>query len=174
MPNQPFTLWQLAPPIQFYSSPSLGSSSTTCTYWFHGQILMATWEAQHGDNVHHLLSTMLPPDDTAPLIVDSLLAVISSSNAYCFFCHDTSLHTADVCLLLWCAKSDPFAKQIVLWLLQKQPSRPSQTQDPSWSLACIHALEIAPSKTSSDTDPTIPDILSDEVENLNNDHDLDF
>jgi len=80
---------------------------------FRGQVLAAPREVQRGTNVHRLLSTVPPADDSDPIDVDHLLAALSSSSTTCFFCHETS-HTADACPLLQQTKSDPFAKRIVI------------------------------------------------------------
>ena len=80
---------------------------------FRGQVLAAPRKAQHPSQIHQMLSSLLPSDDTSTFSTDLLLAAISSSSTTCFFCHN-NCHTADACPLLLRTKSDPFAKWIVL------------------------------------------------------------
>jgi len=96
---------------------------------FRGQVLTALrGEAQRPSQIHQMLSSLLPSDDTSTFSTDLLLAAISSSSATCFFCHN-SCHTAEACPLLLCTKSDPFAKWIVLRLLQDHTSLPACSSD---------------------------------------------
>jgi len=68
-------------------------------------------------------ASMLPQEEEdASIPVDKLLVAMSSSGPTCFFCHDPG-HTAKKCPLLLCTKSDPFAKHIVLCLLQDSAAK---------------------------------------------------
>jgi len=120
---------------------------------FCGQVLAAPHEAQHPSQIHQMLSSLLPSNDTSTFSTDLLLAAISSSSPTCFFCHN-SCHTAEACPLLLCTKSDPFAKWIVLRLLQDHTYLPAHSSN-AWSTTnstsqkvplhpshCVHALGI--------------------------------
>ncbi len=121
---------------------------------FHGQVLAAPRDNQHTPQVQQLTSSLLPQEEEdASIPIDKLLAAISSSGPTCFFCHDPC-HTAEKCPLLLCTKSDPFAKRIVLRLLQDSTAKSmtpssdhtqssiSNTHQKPQSTPQVHALNI--------------------------------
>jgi len=121
---------------------------------FRGQVLAAPRDNQHTPQVQQLISPVLPQEDEdASIPIDKLLAAISSSGPTCFFCHDPC-HTAEKCPLLLRTKSDPFAKRIVLRLLQDSTAKRmtlssdhtrssvSNTHQKPRSAPRIHALNI--------------------------------
>jgi len=58
-------------------------------------------------------------EDIIDINIDHLVATLSLTPTTCFFCHD-SLHMAQACPVLLCTKSDPFAQQLIICLLQDQ------------------------------------------------------
>jgi len=90
---------------------------------FHGQVLAAPRDNQCTPQVQQVTSSLLPQEEEdASIPVNKLLAAISSSSPTCFFCHDPC-PTAKKCPLLLCTKSVPFAKCIVLHLLQDSAAK---------------------------------------------------
>jgi len=86
--------------------------------------------------IHQLISSLFSPDDDSSFSTDHLLAAISSTSTTCFFCHNTC-HTAEACPLLLWTKSDPFAKCIVLHLLQDLPLKPTWSLESHSSLTSV-------------------------------------
>ena len=77
------------------------------------------------------------PDDDSSFTSDHLLAALSSTSTTCFFCHNTC-HTVEACPLLIWTKSDPFAKRIVLRLLQDQPLKSARPLETRSSFTTMH------------------------------------
>jgi len=134
---------------------------------YRGAILTAPRDTQHPAPIHQLLSSLFSPDDDSSFSMDHLLAALSSTSTTCFFCHNTC-HTAEACPLLLWTKSDPFAKRIVLHLLQDLPLKTTRTMESHSSLTsvrkppmhkpfahtspCVHALGL-----DADVPPDDPD-----------------
>jgi len=140
-----------------------------------------------------LLSSLFSPDDDSSFSTDHLLAALLSTSTTCFFYHNTC-HTAEACPLLLQTKSNPFAKHIVLRLLQDQPLKPTRSLGPHSSLTStckppahsslhVHALGLDATMPPDDSDDpftsfsseTPPDdshVISDPTPDM--DGDLDF
>jgi len=89
-------------------------------------------EAQRSTNVHQILSSLISSEPDDSMNVDLLMAAISSTGTACFFCHNTC-HTAHACPLLLQTNSDPFAKHIILHLLQDHPQHQKTVPTTSYS-----------------------------------------
>ncbi len=156
---------------------------------FHGQVLAAPRDNQCTPQVQQLPSSLLPQEEEdASIPVDKLLAAILSSSPTCFFCHDPC-HTAKKCPLLLCTKSDPFAKRIVLCLLQDSAAKDmtpssdhtrssvSNTHQKPQSTPWIHALNIDEDDESvhlATPQSSTPDILLSMFSPTTDTSDLDF
>jgi len=130
---------------------------------FRGHVLSAPRDVQRPSPIHQVLSSLLPSDDSSSFSPDLLLAAISSSSTSCFFCHNTC-HTAEKCPLLLRTKSDPFARRIVLRLLQdlapsarSSDNRPTPTSAtrkfPPRQSSRVHALGLTDGDVVSDSSP---------------------
>jgi len=147
---------------------------------FQGPVTAALQDNQCLQSVHQLSVPSLL-DDLLTIGCDHLVPALTSTSPACFFCHDP-LHLAPACPLLLHTKFDPFARRLIICLLQDQHSSvervsSSQRPPPSWSSCssshsnlCIHALLTDPSPaadsgpllSSSDSlidDDVLPDLF---------------
>ena len=83
-----------------------------------------------------MLCSLFSPDDDSSFSTDHLLAALLSTSTTCFFCHNTC-HTVEACPLLLWTKSDPFAKRIVIRLLQDLPLKPTWSLESHSSLTSV-------------------------------------
>ena len=104
---------------------------------YRGPVLAAPQDMQCPAPIHQLISSLFSPDDDSSFSTDHLLAAISSTSTTCFFCHNTC-HTAEACPLLLRTKSDPFAKCIVLRILQDLPLKLTWSLESCSSLTSVH------------------------------------
>jgi len=122
------------------------------------QILMAPQEAQQNPSVHQLLN--YSPNDAPADDFDHIVAALTTGSSTCFFCHEAS-HMAPQCPLLLRTKSDPFARRLVIRLLQDQQSplvsrqHSSLKRSPSGHTPNIHAILADPSDESNHDDITL-------------------
>ncbi len=79
-----------------------------------------------------VLSPPETPDTLLTIGFEHLVAALTLMSPACFFCHDPS-HLAPACPILLCTKSNPFARCLIIRLLQYQHSsveRVSSSQQP--------------------------------------------
>jgi len=133
---------------------------------FRGQLLAAPRDTQRTLPVQQISSQS--NEDTIDINIDHLVAALSLTPTTCFFCHDSS-HMAQACPVLLHTKSDPFARRLIICLLQDQvPSTSLSTVKSQWHWPCtpptqparIHAvLADHDSSPSPDNPNDLLDIL---------------
>jgi len=116
---------------------------------YQGPVLAAPQDMQHPAPIHQVLSSLFSPDADSSFSMDHLLAALSSTSTTCFFCHNTC-HTVEACPLLLWTKSDPFAKRIVIRLLQDLPLTLTRSLESCSPLTSVHKpLTCKPSACTS-------------------------
>jgi len=99
---------------------------------FRGQVLAAPREVQRNLPIQQVSRQL--PEDVIDININQLVAALSSTPTACFFCHESS-HMAQACPVLLHTKSDPFARRLIIHLLQDHvPSTSCSSNDTRWQL----------------------------------------